>query len=119
MNYGMISDCYNKGNVYSYGPTSRDNNEMYAGGITGGNYKYVQNCYNTGKVTGKAWGTYTGGISGGGDGTLGGYVKNCYNIGEVNSTGSYNRIGGVVRKKWMEWYILCISNYKQLLWSRK
>ena len=52
---------------------------------SGGN---VENCYNTGSVTGTV--DYVGGVVGRNDGT----VTNCYNTGAVSGSG--NRVGGVV-----------------------
>ena len=94
-NYGAVLKCYNTGDVRSDGT---------AGGITGRNVSdsngpgRVENCCNTGDVTGA--------VSGSGDvGGIVGYnnnhpdsgnvstVKNCYNTGKVTGTGN---LGGAV-----------------------
>ena len=93
-NYGAVLKCYNTGDVCSDGT---------AGGIAGrnvsengGSGSTVENCCNTGDVTGA--------VSGSGDvGGIVGYnnnsnyynstVKNCYNTGKVTGTG---KLGGAV-----------------------
>ncbi len=77
-NDGIVSNCYNTGNVAG---TER------VGGVCGYNYyATVTNCYNTGNVTGT--GDYVGGVCGENYTT----VTNCYNTGSVEGT---NRVGGV------------------------
>jgi|GEM_PF-7028447 len=57
----------------------------YVGGIAGDNLGYIENCYNTGAVSG---GNRIGGIAGDNNG----YIENCYNTGAVSGG---NRIGGI------------------------
>ena len=115
-----IRNCYNYGEVYSYG-TDREYNDYEtgaAGGIVGagcediqncGNegkvssfisaggiigYKYYDfnlvNCYNTGEVKGT---TYSGGIIG--ETKAGtGYIYNCYNTGSIQSDSNSGGIAG-------------------------
>ena len=59
--------------------------DAYSGGIAGLSYGTIENCYNTGTVTG----SYSGGIAGRNFGT----ITNCYNTGTV--TGTENP-GGIV-----------------------
>lgn len=101
MNFGTVANCYNRANVVSNGVTSRTYNEIYAGGVVGGNYKYLENCYNTGRITGSGYGAYIGGVVGAAEVSQGGYFKNCYNIGQISGSGSTPRLGGVIRKNWI------------------
>ena len=62
-------------------------NRVYAGGVCGLNdYGTIENCYNTGEVSGTGTSSYghvyVGGVCGVNDGT----IKNCYNTGEVSGT---------------------------------
>ena len=59
----------------------------HAGGIAGGNYGTIENCYVTGTVSGTQ---YVGGIAGY---NSDGEIKNCYTT--CNVTGSGNQIGGI------------------------
>lgn len=85
----IIKFCYNKGTVEvkASGKTSK------IGGIVGDNQKNVENCYNTGVVSGI---NYAGGIVGDNSSTKSSLI-NCYNIGEVKSTDTVaaDRVGGV------------------------
>ena len=66
---------------YMYGKTK-------VGGICGYNSSgSIENCYNTGDVSGNMW---VGGVCGG---NTGGSILNCYNTGDVSGTGRY--VGGV------------------------
>ncbi|WP_071442209.1 GLUG motif-containing protein [Traorella massiliensis] len=69
-------------------------NRVYAGGVCGWNTGTIQNCYNTGDVSGE--GTqyvFVGGVCGLNDGT----IENCYNTGDVSGTSEYGFVyaGGV------------------------
>ena len=81
VNQGVIKECYNNGTIktevgYAIG--------IAAGGVCGYNVGgTIENCYNTGTVTGY----YAGGVCGDNRGT----IENCYNTGTV--TGYY--AGGV------------------------
>ena len=81
VNQGVIKECYNNGTIktevgYAIG--------IAAGGVCGYNVGgTIENCYNTGTVTGY----YAGGVCGDNRGT----IENCYNTGTV--TGYY--VGGV------------------------
>ena len=65
---------------------------LYVGGVVGYNRGSVENCYNTGEVSGPNSGTsnYVGGVVGDNSGS----VTNCYNTGTVTGTDDY--VGGVV-----------------------
>ena len=81
---GTLTNCYNTGEVKSNGNS--------VGGIVGRTYQtqnIVQDCYNTGKVSGN---DYVGGVVGY-NSTYGAELKNCYSIGSVE--GSSN-VGGVI-----------------------
>ena len=69
-------------NCYNTGIVSGRN----AGGVCGNNSGTVENCYNTGAVSGE----YAGGVC---VENYKGTIKNCYNTGEVSGSGSY--VGGV------------------------
>ena len=69
-------------------------NRVYAGGVCGWNTGTIQNCYNTGDVSGE--GTqyvFVGGVCG----FNGGTIENCYNTGDVSGTSEYGFVyaGGV------------------------
>ena len=74
-------------------------NRVYAGGVCGRNYGTIENCYNTGDVSGTGTSSYgyvyAGGVCGWNTGT----IQNCYNTGEVSgaSTSTFNPVnaGGV------------------------
>jgi The GLUG motif./Domain of unknown function. len=82
-NSGMVSSCYNTGEVIGYG--------CYSGGIVGYSEGLISNCYNTGSVVSAAASMLEfGGIVGHASNT----VLNCYNIGTIN--GACDGVGGVV-----------------------
>ena len=62
-------------------------NRVYAGGVCGWNTGTIENCYNTGDVSGTSeYGfAYAGGVCGLNDY---GTIENCYNTGEVSGTGT-------------------------------
>ncbi|MBE5035243.1 GLUG motif-containing protein [Gallibacter intestinalis] len=74
-------------------------NRVYAGGVCGWNTGTIQNCYNTGDVSGTGTSSYgyvyAGGVCGWNTGT----IQNCYNTGDVSGTGTssygYVYAGGV------------------------
>ena len=70
----------------------------YVGGVVGYNSGPVKNCYNTGNISGKISGEAYGNTSGGVVGYNSGSVENCYNTGAVNISGniSIGTSGGVV-----------------------
>lgn len=59
----------------------------YVGGIAGRNAGTIENCYNTGTITGSV--NFVGGIAGFNKET----IENCYNTGTVE--GSDNKVGGI------------------------
>ena len=75
-------------------------NRVFAGGVCGRNYGTIENCYNTGDVSGTGTSSYgyvsVGGVCGW---NYYGTIENCYNTGEVSgeATGSYGcaYVGGV------------------------
>jgi len=77
---GIIQYCFSTADVSGY---------ESVGGIAGGNWSLVRNCYSTGKVTSKIY--HAGGVVGYNDGTYGSVtVENCYATGEMNfNTNSY------------------------------
>ena len=79
-NYGIITNCSNKGNV--------GEDDESVGGVCGSNYGTITNCNNAGIVSGKM---YVGGVCG--KNSNGGTVINCNNTGEVRGTSQY--IGGL------------------------
>ena len=92
---GSVSGYWYVGGVVGYNGGSVENcyntgavsgSGLYVGGVVGDNRDTVENCYNIGKVSG----TGVGGVVGW---NFGGTVKNCYNIGEVSGPDS---VGGVV-----------------------
>lgn len=99
-----VSGCNNSGDVSGSGSA----NEVYIGGVVGANdsaeggTSIVENCCNTGKVSGSTTGRHNsvcvGGVVGANDcRALNGVfcVKNCCNTGEVIG-GSGTKVGGVV-----------------------
>ena len=84
---GLVGYLYNGGTLQNLGvKASYIKGGNRVGGLCGWNYDgTVNNCYNTGKVTGS---NDVGGVCGTNDGT----VTNCYNTGSV--TGS-SQVGGV------------------------
>ena len=77
---GSVENCYNTGAVNISGNISLGT----SGGVVGGNGGTVENCYNTGDIS--------GGVSGGVVGVNISSVTNCYNIDDVSG----NTSGGVV-----------------------
>lgn len=61
----------------------------YAGAIAATNYGTIENCYNTGNVTGQLM--FVGGIVGENKGT----VKECYNTGTITVNGQGESAGGI------------------------
>ena len=78
----------NRGSVENcYNTGTVTGTDDYVGGVVGYNYSgTVENCYNTGSVSGR----YVGGVVGYNDG---GRVENCYNTGTVSGN---SHVGGVV-----------------------
>jgi hypothetical protein len=79
-----IRNCWNKATV------SHDASGMVSvGGIVGGNYGSITNCYNTGEITGHGngfnllYGLYGGGIVGACNAES---ITNCYNTGNIHTT---------------------------------
>ena len=79
---GTIRNCYSEANLTG---VVAKNSGIDIGGVVGENDGKIENCYNTGKVTGNRW---VGGVCGFNDGEN----VNCYNIGEVTGTSD---VGGV------------------------
>ena len=75
-------------NCYNTGTVSGVGEASYVGGVCGLNAGTIENCYNTGAVSG---GQYFGGVCG--SNTYAGKINNCYNTGTVTGTESY--VGGV------------------------
>lgn len=79
-------------------------NRVYAGGVCGWNYGTIENCYNTGDVSGtSSYGhVYAGGVCGFNDF---GTIQNCYFLFGTtdnavgNSTGTVNRVEEKVRRR--------------------
>ena len=64
-------------------------NRVYAGGVCGWNTGTIENCYNTGDVSGTGTRTDASGHAGGVCGCNDyGTIENCYNTGEVSGTGT-------------------------------
>ena len=74
-------------------------NRVYAGGVCGFNDGTIENCYNTGDVSGASTSTFNPVNAGGVCGWNTGTIQNCYNTGEVSSasTSTFNPVnaGGV------------------------
>ena len=72
-------------------------NRVYAGGVCGWNYGTIENCYNTGDVSGTGTSSYGYVYAGGMCGWNYGTIENCYNTGDVSGTSSYGYVyaGGV------------------------
>ena len=95
---GVISQCYNNGNIESIVSTSNSQYadfRAYAGGIAGesGNcspeYQSIIESYNSGNVSAQAQYPYAGGIAG-----TCCEAKNCYNIGTTSASyGSTTDVG--------------------------
>lgn len=86
-NEGTIENCYNK--VTTVSGTGKEAN---IGGVCGSNNNgsTIENCYNTGNVSGTA---NIGGVCGYNNFNC--TIKNCYNIGNVSGTETSSYIGGV------------------------
>ena len=72
---GMITSCVNTDSVSVTG-------NSYVGGIAGRNNSTIENCYNTGKVSGSGNNNRVGGIVGYNQDI----ITNCYNVGTVSGT---------------------------------
>ncbi len=74
-------------------------NRVSVGGVCGFNDGTIENCYNTGDVSGTGTSSYGDVYAGGVCGLNTGTIQNCYNTGEVNgaSTSTFNPVnaGGV------------------------
>ena len=79
-------------NCYNTGKVSGSKYSNYIGGVCGNNGGTVENCYNTGKVSGSENSSFVGGVCGGGNG---GTIRNCYNKGAVTGGNFSSSIGGV------------------------
>ena len=68
-------------------------NRVYAGGVCGWNTGTIENCYNTGDVSGTSEYSfvYAGGVCGLNDY---GTIENCYNTGDVSGTGTRTDASG-------------------------
>ena len=85
---GTNGKIQNVGVVDSY--ISATANGAIVGGVCGRNYEgTIENCYNTGTVTGS--GINVGGVCGGNSWN----IINCYNTGKVSTTDDGARVGGV------------------------
>jgi len=82
MNNGIVRFSYATGNVYAM-------DREYVGGLVGGTYYSIENCFATGDVYGR---NIVGGIAGFGYGI----VEYCYATGAVIGSGDGGRVGGVV-----------------------
>lgn len=103
-NVGIVGGVLN-GGVYCAGAIAGSNNgtiencyntgtvtgtAMFVGGIAGDNNGTIRNCYNTGKITVSGIGEGGGGICGtAGDDAI---IENCYNLGDVEARWG---VGGV------------------------
>ena len=72
-------------------------NRVFVGGVCGFNDGTIENCYNTGDVSGTGTSSYgyvnAGGVCGD---NAGGTIQNCYNTGDVSGEGTqYVFVGGV------------------------
>ena len=82
-----IINSSNEANITVLGYTEGSTNESFAGGIVGNCSGYIENCYNTGNISGYS---LAGGIAGG---ILQGEIKDCYNIGNISVNSS--KAGGI------------------------
>ena len=80
---------YNGGNVENCYNTGAVSGDAYVGGVVGYNSGTVENCYNTGTISGAR---PVGGVVGNNDAY--GTVQNCYNTGSVKGSGYFT--GGVI-----------------------
>ena len=85
---GLFGYVSGSGKIEKLSVSGDINGNNYVGGVVGLNLGSVENCYNTGTVTGT--GDYVGGVVGCNDR---GTVTNCYNTGEVSGG---EDVGGVV-----------------------
>ena len=69
--------------------------DAYAGGVCGWNTGTIENCYNTGDVSGTGTSTDGSGYAGGVCGWNTGTIENCYNTGEVSGIYGFVSVGGV------------------------
>ena len=88
---GLFGYVGSGGIVQNLSVTGTVSGNRYVGGVVGYNRGSVENCYNTGAVSGSGW--YVGGVVGDNSGSNG-VVENCYNTGTVTGTDDY--VGGVV-----------------------
>ncbi len=89
-----VKKSYNTGNIGA----SMDQKGVCMGGIIGFHPYLVEDCYNTGKISGTTlngeMGPFTaGGIAGHGEPTTDSVIKRCYNIGEISTKTSGGIIG--------------------------
>ncbi len=112
---GYVTNCFSSGSVYSsenytggligqnWGGyilkclnSASVNGASVTGGIAGGNFLSIENCFNSGSVTDRAVDSWCGGITGY-NGNFGnpniGFVNCCYNTGTITAN---NIKGGVV-----------------------
>ena len=102
---GIIAGCNNKAEIIGEGITNQNYTEVMTGGIVGALRGELTNSYNTGKITGRSYTSYVGGITGNTDNTYKGKIENTYNKGEINIAGTSKYIGGLVgRNGWRESY---------------
>lgn len=76
-NLGIINSSFESGST------------DYVGAIAATNYGTIENCYNTGTVTG--WNMFVGGIVGENKGT----IRECYNTGTIAANGLGESAGGI------------------------
>ena len=69
--------------------------DAYVGGVCGFNDGTIENCYNTGDVSGTGTSTDGSGYAGGVCGWNTGTIENCYNTGEVSGIYGFAYAGGV------------------------
>ena len=131
---GIVENCYNAGTVSGSGDiggvvgynnssnvhTAIVRSSYNTGTVTGGSRTggvvghiesgVVENCYNTGDVTGSVDGSDAGGVVGSIEGNVNGNestVSNCYNTGDVTGSGN---AGGVVGSFEENQYASTVSN---------
>ena len=92
---GVVGWNISSGNVENcYNTGTVTGSDSPVGGVVGVNSGNVENCYNTGSVTSNSNTSDVGGV-GGVVGENSGIVKNCYNTGSVSVSGNRS-VGGVV-----------------------
>ncbi|MBN7774224.1 immunoglobulin-like domain-containing protein [Clostridium aminobutyricum] len=96
LSYGIISNCYNAGNISGSCPGSGCGE---IGGITGKSTNEIQNCYNVGTITKEK---ESMGKIGAVAGSTTGSVKNCYYLTNSFSTGLGSGTGDAVGKSTSE-----------------